>query len=58
MLSRSDTLARANDPCEQGGERVGTVPVPMMRLISREVVVPMLLARKLLGSSHANVQIH
>lgn len=30
----------------------------MIKLISWEVIVPMLLASKLLGSSHANVQIH
>lgn len=33
-------------------------PVPVIKLISWEVIVPMLLASKLLGSSHANVQIH
>lgn len=33
-------------------------PVPVIKLISWEVIVPMLLASKLLGSGHANVQIH
>ena len=33
-------------------------PVPMIKLISQEGIVPMLLASKLLGSGHANVQIH
>lgn len=33
-------------------------PVPVMKLTSQDGVVPMLLASKLLGSSHANVLIH
>lgn len=32
--------------------------VPVIDLISQDVVVPMLLASKILGSSYANVQIH
>lgn len=30
----------------------------MMDLTSQEIIVPMLLASKILGSSHANVSIH
>lgn len=34
------------------------LPVPMVKLISGEVTVPMLLGSKLLGSSHVTVQNH